>query len=220
MSAIPPLNGPAHPPASGQSPSHLILFLHGLGADGNDLLSLSDFFIEDMPDAHCIAPNAPFPCDMAPYGYQWFSLQNRAMDAMFAGVQTAEPILNQYIDQQLAALQLPPEKLIVIGFSQGTMTALHTLLRRPKPCGAIIGFSGALLGTTEIMRAEIKSKPPVCLIHGNADMVVPYEALAHSESILKACNVEVEAHTRNGLGHGIDPQGIALARAFVKKHVS
>lgn len=213
------LHGPSRPPESGAA-SHLILFLHGLGADGADLLGLADFFTADFPNAHCVGPNAPFPCDMAPFGYQWFSLQSRAMDDMLDGVQKAEPILNRYIDEQLAALKLTDDKLIVIGFSQGTMTALHTLLRRPKPCAAIVGYSGVMLAMDDSIVNDIKSRPPVCLIHGDADTVVPFDALGYSVNVLTHCKVPVEYHPRPGLAHGIDPEGIEIAQAFLKKHVS
>jgi phospholipase/carboxylesterase len=214
----PNLSGPSLAPASGQPPKQLILFLHGLGADGEDLMGLAEFFRADFPDAQFISPHAPSPCDMAPYGYQWFSLQDRAMQRLYEGANGAAPILNHYIDQQLAALKLPVSQLAVIGFSQGCMMALYALLRRPAPCAAIIGYSGALIAPDQLQE-EIQCRPPVCLIHGDADGVVPFAALDGSVDALKANKVPVERHARTGLGHGIDPEGIEIAKRFLKTHL-
>ncbi len=219
MTDIPKLSGPEHPPASGGTPKQLVILLHGVGADGEDLIGLAPELADSLPDAHFISPNSPFPCDMAPYGYQWFSLLDRSLEKMLAGVQTAAPILNHFIDTQLDRLSLDDSKLAIVGFSQGTMTGLFTCLRRPAACAAIVGFSGALIGEN-IIREEITAKPPVCLIHGDADPVVPFAAMAHAESVLAECGVKVEAHPRPGLGHGIDPEGLDIARIFLHKYVN
>jgi len=213
------LTGPSLAPASGNTPQQLIVFLHGLGADGNDLISLAEFFREDFPDARFVSPHAPFPCDMAPVGYQWFSLQDWSMDSLLTGARHAAPILNDFLDTQLTADGLSPERLAVIGFSQGSMMALHTMLRRELPCcAAIIGFSGALIAPQEL-GDEIRCRPPVCLIHGDDDGVVPFAALDGSAEALKAHQVPVDRHPRPGLGHGIDPEGIAIARRFLRAHL-
>ena len=219
MTSIPELSGPSVAPASGGRPKQLIMFLHGLGADGNDLIDLAGPMSSLFPDAQFVSPNAPYPCDMAPFGYQWFSLQERSMEIMLEGVRDAEPILNHYIDQQLSEHELDITNLAVVGFSQGTMTALHTLPRRSTACAAIVGFSGALLAGDELLAEEVKSKPPVCLVHGDADMVVPHEALAMAEAALAKNGFECETHSRPGLGHGIDPEGLQAAVAFLKKHL-
>lgn len=206
-------------PASGNPAKQLVIFLHGLGADGQDLISLSQFFAEELPDAMFISPNAPFPCDMAPYGYQWFSMQNRSPQVMFEGIRKAAPVLNHFIDTQLAALNLLDKDLMMIGFSQGTMTGLHVALRRLNPCAAFVGFSGALLGE-ETLSAEIKSRPPVCLIHGDRDEVVPFAAMGRAEAALKRADVPVETHTRPYLSHGIDPEGIETAVKFIRRNLN
>lgn len=206
------LSGPAVEPLSGKAPKQLIVFLHGLGADGNDLIGLADEFAEDFPDAKFVSPHAPFACDMAPYGRQWFSLQDRAMPAMTHGARIATPILNDYIDAQLAAADLTIKDCFVVGFSQGTMMALYTLLRRPEPCAGIIGFSGAMIADDV---NPLTCKPPVCLIHGDADAVVPFAALANAEGVLKAAGIVCEAHRRPNLGHGIDEVGILTAQQFM-----
>ncbi|MCP5362293.1 MAG: dienelactone hydrolase family protein [Hyphomicrobiales bacterium] len=218
MNTIPSLHGPSRGTASGNPAKQLCLFLHGLGADGQDLLGLAELLMPHFPDMAFTSPNAPFPCDMAPFGYQWFSLQNTAPDALLAGVQHASPILNHYIDVLLEEYSLSISDLVVIGFSQGTMTALHTLLRREAPCAAVVGYSGALIAPSQL-RDDLRCRPPVCLVHGNVDMVVPYEALAQAERTLAENGVSVETHTRPGLGHGIDPEGVEIAVRFLKKQL-
>lgn len=210
------LSGPFHPPASGNKPKQLVIFLHGLGADGRDLISLAPLFAESLIDAHFLSPNAPSACDMAPYGYQWFSLLSWNPSAMCQGANGVTPVLNEYIDAQLKILDLKDKDLALVGFSQGTMMAMHTAPRRPQPIAGIVGFSGALLGP-ELLEREIKSKPPVCLIHGVMDTVVPFTMMAQAEATLKRCGVRVESHTRPHLMHGIDPEGIEIAAKFLKE---
>lgn len=206
------LKGPEIAARSGNT-QRLVMFLHGLGADGADLLSLADML--DLPDTHFVAPNAPFPCDMAPYGYQWFSLLDRNPARMLAGIQVAAPLLDTFIDAQMARFSLAPSQVALVGFSQGTMMSLYTAPHRAQPLAGVVGFSGALLGA-ELLAAEVKAKPPVCLIHGTADEVVPFGAMAHAEDALKAAGLPVEAHARPHLGHGIDEVAIDLAAAFLR----
>ncbi len=210
------LSGPERPSASGKV-AQLVLFLHGLGADGNDLISLAPLMAEELPNAQFCSPDAPYECDMAPFGRQWFSLREINTDMLYAGVDAAAPHLNNYIDAKLKQYGLPISKLAVLGFSQGTMTALHTLLRRPEPCAAIVGFSGAMIASQRLP-AEIRCKPPVCLLHGDMDNVVPFAQMADAEAALLKCGVEVETHTQPGLAHGIGPQGLDIATAFIKKY--
>jgi phospholipase/carboxylesterase len=216
--SLPNLEGAWAKPLNGSAPKQLIVFLHGVGADGNDLITLAHELGSYFPDAQFLSPNAPFPCDMAPMGYQWFSLLDRSPDALLSGVRTVEPILNQYFDQQLNMYNVPEEKLAVIGFSQGTMTALHTMLRRPKACGAVVGFSGAMIGSAEL-KSELKSTPPVCLIHGKMDDVVPFEAMALASEALEENAVPHETHACPNVAHGIDPQGLLAAIEFLKSNL-
>lgn len=213
------LTGPAFPPVSGEKPKQLVVLLHGLGADGQDLIGLAPALANFLPDAQFVSPNAPEACDMAPFGYQWFSLQDRAYPVMLAGVAAAAPVLNRFIDRQLEVLELTDEDVAYVGFSQGTMMALHTSLRRAESAAAVVGFSGALIGP-ELLAAELRSKVPACLIHGDADPVVPFGAMAAAKAGLDLAGVPVEVHTRPGLGHGIDPEGIAIAGEFLKRHFS
>ncbi|WGF88365.1 alpha/beta hydrolase [Marinivivus vitaminiproducens] len=212
------LDGPRAAPASRQPARQLVVMLHGVGADGADLIGLAPLLAQALPDAAFVAPNAPEPCDMAPFGYQWFSLQDRQPSKLLAGVQTAAPLLDAFIDAELARHSLNDDRLAVLGFSQGTMMALYTAPRRPRACAAVLGYSGALLGA-ELLPDEIRSKPPVLLIHGDADTIVPVGASRLAEEGLRAAGVPVEGQIRPGLAHGIDPEGIALGAAFLKTHL-
>lgn len=208
------LNGPALLPESGDV-RKLVVFLHGLGADGNDLISLADELIPDLAGTAFVSPNAPFACDMAPYGYQWFSLQERTPEKIVAGVKIAAPILDHFLDAQLKQYGLKPKDMALVGFSQGTMMALYTALRRKEPVAGVLGFSGALVGG-ETLPGEIKSRPPVCLVHGDQDAVVPYDMMQLAAQQLYLNQVPVEAHTAHGIGHGIDPFGLATAIRFLR----
>jgi len=210
------LEGPHHGPA--EKARALVVFLHGLGADGNDLISLAPLLEPLLPDTAFVSPHAPFPCDMAPMGRQWFSLQDRDPDVLLEGVRSVAPSLNAFLDAELERHGLGDDRLALVGFSQGTMTALHTLLRRPKPCAVIVGFSGALL-KPEVLGEEIVSRPPVLLVHGDADPVVPFQALAAAEQALDLNGVPVAAYPRPGLQHGIDQEGLQLCAAALVQHL-
>lgn len=202
-------------PASGGKAKQLVLILHGWGADGYNLIDLADVFAQSLPDAYFIAPNAPFVCEVNPYGFQWFSLMDRNPQKMLAGARKAVDMLNVFIDEQLSELSLNNSNLALVGFSQGTMTSLHLALRRLPQMAAVVGFSGALVGA-EVLGQEITARPPMCLIHGKMDDVVPYASLAHATDTLKAYGLSVESHTRPFLGHSIDMEGMAIAAEFLK----
>lgn len=217
MPATVDLDGPRAGHAPGEADA-LVILLHGLGADGNDLIALAPHLAQGAPAAAFVSPHAPFPCDMAPFGRQWFSLQNRAPDAVLGGLRAAALHLDAFIDAELARHGLGDDRLALIGFSQGTMMALHVGLRRPRPCAAILGFSGALVGP-ETLPDEIASRPPVLLVHGDADEIVPFQALAAAEAALRAQEVPVRSVSRPGLGHGIDQVGIGLGIAMLRTHL-
>ncbi len=198
----------------GGSVKRLVIFLHGLGADGNDLLSLAPML--DIPDAHFCSPNAPFPCDMASYGYQWFSLQDRDPARIVKEIAIAAPILNSYIDKQLQHFKLTPADVALIGFSQGSMMSLHTAPRRTDAIAGVVGISGALFGP-ELLASQTQSRPAITLIHGTADEVVPFAAMGMAEAALKQNGFDVTAHARPNLGHGIDEEGIDITSAFLRK---
>ena len=210
----PTLQGPVIPPASGGRPEHLLILLHGLGADGNDLIGLAPLFQQVLPGAWCVAPNAPFPFDMGPFGYQWFGMRDLGPETRREGVLAAAPILDSFIDSVLEEHGLAEDRLALIGFSQGAMMSLHVGLRRERALAGIIGYSGMLVGE-DALAAEIRSRPPVLLTHGDADPILPVQALPAAVAGLEAAGVAVESHVRPGLGHGIDEECIRLGREFL-----
>ncbi len=208
------ISGPSRRPLAGGAPRQLVVLLHGLGADGDDLIGLAPEWAPALPDAEFLAPHAPFACDMAPYGRQWFSLFDRDPQLMAARVRAVAPILGAFLDQALADRGLTDRQLALVGFSQGTMVALHLAPRRARACAGVLGYSGALLGP-EALRAEVVAKPPVLLIHGDADEVVPFQAMAAAEAGLRAAGLAVRTERRRGLGHGIDAEGLRLGARFL-----
>ncbi len=216
MALLPTLSGPVRKPASGGKPRQLVVLLHGLGADGNDLIGLAPYWAPLLPEAEFVSPDAPFPCDMAPFGRQWFSLQERSPEAILAGVRAAAPILDAFLDDALAARGLDESCLALVGFSQGTMMSLYVGLRRSTSPAGILGYSGARVGA-EALPTEIRSRPPVLLVHGDADEVVPFAALSRAAEGLKAAGVSVEQVARRGLGHGIDEEGLRRGGEFLRR---
>jgi phospholipase/carboxylesterase len=207
------LSGPRVAPKSGAA-RQLVVLLHGVGADGDDLIGLAPALAPFLPQAAFVAPNGPEPCDIAPFGYQWFSLQDRRPEALLRGVQVAAPLLAAFLDEELARHNLDDRRLALVGFSQGTMLSLHVAPRRPVAMAAVVGFSGALLGA-EALKGEVVSRPPVFLIHGDADEIVPVGALAAAVAGLQAADIPVRWEIRPGLPHAIDPEGIAHGGAFL-----
>ena len=209
------LSGPSIPPRAGGTPRQLVVLLHGLGADGSDLLGLAPMLAERLPRAAFHAPDAPQACDMAAYGRQWFSLQDRRPEAMLRGATLASPALDEFVDALLARYGLGDDRLALVGFSQGTMMALHAALRRPRPVAAVLGYSGALVGA-ERLAAEVRSRPPVMLVHGDADDVVPVGAMFMAVEGLAAAEIPVQWLLRPGLPHGIDPEGVEAGGRFLE----
>ena len=213
------LTGPSRPPLAGGKPRGLVILLHGLGADGNDLIGLQQYWGRLVPDAEFISPNAPFPCDMAPYGYQWFSVQDRTPAAVLAGVRAAAPMLDAFIDEEVQKRGLTESDTALVGFSQGTMMSLYVGLRRAKQLAGILGYSGRLIAP-ELLAGELRSRPPVLLVHGTHDPMVPFESLAHAETALKTAGVPVETLACPGIEHSIDPEGLQRGGAFLQRVLS
>lgn len=207
-------------PLSGNKPRQIVVLLHGYGSDANDLISLAPHWASFLPDAVFISPNAPEHCEIAPSGFQWFSLLDRAPERMLQGISEATPVLQSFISQELKTHELTESALVLVGFSQGAMMAFHAAPRRKKPCAAVIGYSGALLDPEGLRESEASSKFPVLIVHGDADPVVDFSALALAEQGFLAAGFE-DVHTfpRPGLGHGIDPQGLSQGGEFLQKHL-
>ena len=210
------LSGPSFPPQSGGKPDRLVILLHGLGADGNDLIGLAPYWAPLLPEAEFLSPNAPFPCDMAPYGYQWMSARDPSPEARLAGARAAATILDAFIDEELNKRGLAESQLALVGFSQGTMMSLYVGPRRERQLAGIVGFSGRLIAPA-LLKNEIRTRPPVLLVHGTEDAMVPYGSLAEAESALVDAGVAVETLTCPGLGHGIDEQGLRDGGEFLQR---
>ncbi len=208
-----------HSPKSGKKPESMVILLHGLGANGADLIDLARYWERALPETVFVSPDAPFPCDMAPYGYQWFSLQSRMPQDMLKGVEEAAPILNQYIDKMLEHYGIPDEKLALAGFSQGTMMSLYVGPRRKNRIAGVLGYSGALIGA-ETLGGNGVHKIPVHLIHGDVDNVVPLAAYHMAKTALEAGGFEVSGGITRGLAHSIDEDGIESGAAFLQRILS
>jgi len=214
------LDGPRIAPRSGKA-RQLVVFIHGYGADGSDLIELGRVWQPALPDAAFVSPDAPEPCAAAPIGRQWFGLTRRDPNERWTGVQRAAPVLNRFIDAELARTGVAPSALALVGFSQGTMMALHVGLRRAVPPAALVGYSGLLAAPNQTdvaaMAHEITSRPPVLLIHGDSDPLIPPQALPMSATALRALGLTVETHMSAGVGHGIGEDGLRLGVEFLIK---
>jgi len=198
---------------------NVVMFLHGYGADGADLLGLADPLAPLMENTTFIAPDAPEKCVANPFGYQWFPipwLDGSSPEEAEAGIERATADLNGFIDKVLEDEGISPENLGIIGFSQGTMMALQVLPRRAEPVGGIVGCSGRLMEAARLSE-EVKSKPPVMLVHGDQDDVVPPASLEQAARALASLEFEVYAHMSEGTAHGIAPDGLEFAVQFLKE---
>ena len=209
------LDGPRLATKTGAPPKQLVVLLHGYGADGKDLIALGQQWQTIMPDAAFVAPNAPDPCGQAPMGRQWFPLTSRDPEERWKGCTMAAPGLDTFLDAELAKHGLDDRKLAIVGFSQGTMMALHVGLRRRHAPAAIVGFSGLLVGPEHL--EAVASPPPVLLTHGSDDDVIPADALFMAAEGLAEIGVGCQWHLSVGVGHGIDPPAMMHAALFIGK---
>lgn len=204
-------------PQSGRLRS-AVVFLHGYGADGADLLGLAEPLGRHLPDTVFFAPDAPETCAGTPFGRQWFPipwLDGSSEAEATAGLARAAEDLNAYLDATLAAEGLAPGALALVGFSQGTMMALEVAPRRSAALAGVVAFSGRLL-RPEALAAEARVKPPMMLIHGDADPVVPFADMGLAGDALLGAGFETYAHVMRGTGHGIAPDGLGVALSFLK----
>ncbi len=197
------LDGPRWGPRTGPA-RQLVVLCHGVGADGHDLIDLAPGWAAALPHAAFVAPDAPEPYDMAPFGRQWFSLADRSPARLAAGVTAAAALLDAFVAAELTRLNLPADAVALMGFSQGAMTVLHCGLRRAVAPGAVLAFSGAL-----IVETGITARPRVLLVHGERDEVVPVERTRIAERVLREAGLDVQAVYSPQLGHGIDDAGLS-----------
>jgi phospholipase/carboxylesterase len=206
------LDGPRLQPR-GRPAGALVVLLHGYGANGDDLIALGESWQGMLPDVAFAAPNAPQTIPGMYGGLQWFALTLRDPGEYWRGVTGAQPALDRFLDAELARLSLPPQRLVLVGFSQGTMMALHVGLRRAARPAGIVAYSGLLAGPEHL--SETTARPPILMIHGEADDLIPVEALHAGREALAGAGLCVEWHVRPGLGHGIDPEGQFMAGHFI-----
>jgi len=211
------LDGPRFGPAAGGAADALVVLVHGFGADGHDLIDLAALWAEAVPGALFVAPHAPEPCDGVPFGRQWFPLWDRSAAQLEAGVAAAASALGGFVAAEAARLALPPGRVALMGFSQGAMTVLEAGLRGAVPDAAcILAYSGGMIGAER----PVAARPPVLLVHGEADEVVPPAASRAAESALAGQGVPVRAIWRAGLGHGLDEVGLAAGAEILRGALS
>ncbi len=195
----------------------MVVFVHGYGADGADLLGLADPLAEHLPDTVFLSPDAPERCVGGGFGYQWFPIPwIDGSDVALAerGLDLAAQDLNGFLDARLAEEGLGPEALALVGFSQGAMISLHVAPRRPVAMAGVVAISGRLLRPEALGEALVK--PPVLLVHGDADPVVPFEDMGRAGQALEGAGFEVYGHVMQGTGHGIAPDGLSVALQFLR----
>jgi phospholipase/carboxylesterase len=219
------LDGPRIPAAAGRT-SQLVVFLHGYGADGNDLIDLGRQWRALMPEAAFVSPHAPERSPATPMGRQWFALSNRSPDdagggEWWTGAVKARGAIDAFLDAELKRLGLDDSKLALVGFSQGCMMALHVGLRRPRAPAAILGFSGLLVGPEQLGEAMARdacgAAPPILLIHGDQDQMIPLDAMFMAAEALAGASIPTQWHLSPGIGHGIDAEGLRQGGLFLAK---
>ncbi len=214
MTTLPLIDGPRIPPLSGAATS-LVILLHGFGSNGDDLIGLAPYWRETLPHTAFVAPNAPERCPGAP-GYQWWGITSLDRSAMAAGAARAAPVLDAFIDQELSRHGLAEDRLALVGFSQGTMMSLQVGPNRTKRLAGIIGYSG-MLADEAALAAGTLCKPPVLLIHGDSDPMIPLAAFKRTCAALARLGFPTETHVSAGLGHSIDAAGLGLGARFLER---
>ena len=209
MNSVTAVDGPCVPPASGGAPRSIVILAHGYGSNGEDLIGLAPYWRQALPDTLFIAPNAPEACPDAPGGYQWWPVWSADRRA---GVRSAAPILNAFIDAELARHGLAEDRLALVGFSQGTMLSLYAGPRRERQIAGIVGYSGMMIEGDE---EELHTRPPVLLAHGDEDPMIPIAAFERAEETLTRLGFPLTTHVSHGLGHSIDIDGLRLGGAFL-----
>jgi phospholipase/carboxylesterase len=212
------IDGPRMPPVRGGKADSLVILLHGYGSNGADLISLAPYWAKALPGAAFVSPNAIEPVPQAPGGYQWFPITDLDPRLMEHGVRQAAQSVDRFIDRELEKHGLNESRLALVGFSQGTMMSLHVGLRRARPLAAILGYSGVLVGGQRL-KDEMVSKPPVLLVHGDRDPMIPIPAMFDSAEALAAAGHGAQWHVSFGVPHSIGPDGLDLGGAFLANYL-
>ncbi len=213
------LDGPRRRPANGAKATSLAVLLHGVGSDGNDLIGLVPHWADLLPGTEFVSPHAPYPYDMASQGRQWFSIHDVSPEAMFSGILETSSVLEEFLQDELVRTGIPPDRLVLVGFSQGTMMSLHTGLCGGLPLGGILGYSGRMV-LDPSGSAGIKSRPPTMLIHGDSDDLVPVTSMLEAVQVLSSNDILAQWHICRGLGHSIDQQGLVIGGRFLRDCLS
>ena len=213
------IDGPRMGPASGGPARSLVILLHGYGSNGDDLIGLAPYWRGALPHTAWVSPNAPERCPGAPGGFQWWGISSLDRGARAVGAARAAPALNAFIDAELAAFGLDESRLALVGFSQGTMMALHVGPRRSNTLAGIVGFSGMVADEAGVADDSAAARPPVLLIHGDADPMIPVAAFHHAKGLLSNAGFAVESHLSPGLGHSIDEAGLRLGGEFLVRNL-
>ena len=207
------LTGPSYGPVSGEQPKNLVVLLHGYGANGNDLMELGKQWAPILPQTLFVAPDAPFACEVNPFGYQWFGLQDFDGERILQEIeQTVIPFLGEFLQTIKDAYHLEWNQIILVGFSQGTMLALASGLSS-FPVGGVLGYSGVF---PEAFGSHIKYSPPICLVHGDQDEVIPLKSFDASVETLRRAGLKLEHIVYQGVGHAICPSGFTKGLGFLK----
>lgn len=215
MSSFVGLKGPSFWNGN-DKPEKIVVFLHGYGATGDDLLSLGRLWEPFLPRTLFLAPHAPFPCEIAASGRQWFSIEDWNPQTLLKGAKHALPFLSNFIDENLKHYQLNLTDVALVGFSQGAMMAMHYALSYHEEVAGVLAYSGALLWPPSDLPLR---RPSILLIHGDQDQVVPFEAFHEAKNILKLLDIPHQAHAIQGLAHGIDEKGLELGISFLRNRL-
>lgn len=213
------IDGPRMPPAAGGKPESLVVLLHGYGSNGEDLISLAPYWAKALPRTQFVSPNAPERVPGVPGGYQWFPIARLEPHLMDQGVRAAAQTLDRFLDREMERYGVAARRTALVGFSQGTMMALHVGPRRAAGLAGIVGYSGALTGP-ERLKAEAVSKPPIFLAHGDRDDMVPVSALLAAADGLCAAGLSAQWRISAGLPHSIGQDGLEMGGAFLKAALS
>jgi len=210
------LSGPRLAAKSAGSPKSLVILCHGYGSNGDDLIALAQHWAPLLPDTEFVSPNAPQMVPGMQGAYQWFGISNLDPAVIAQGARSAGPVLDAFIDEELRRTGLDAASLALVGFSQGTMLGLHVGLRRKNQIAGILGYSGAL-ASPEKLPDEMLSKPPVQLIHGDADDVLPVSFMVQALEALRDAGVPTRWHISHRVAHSIDQQGLQIGGKFLQE---
>jgi len=213
------ISGPLIPPTDNQKVKHIVIFLHGYGANGADLINIGNEWIEELPNTLFISPNAPFRCPIAENSFQWFELTSISPENIGQGLKISGPYLNDFVEDIKQKYKIEEKKIFFVGFSQGTMMALNHLCKRKSSCAGLIGYSGMLFENKGFDQ-EVKSKFPIFLYHGRNDDLIRYDYSIEAYNKLHSMGFNIQYRIQNNLGHGIDALGLLLGLGFIKKTLS